>query len=104
MPDLRIGERGESVIDFMTEHLGGFFDLLKDILNFGLRSVYDLLTVLTPVAMVVVLVVLAVLATRRVLLSISLGLGAAADPVHGPVARDDADHGVGPGGDGRRRC
>ena len=75
MPDLRIGERGESVIDFMTEHLGGFFDLLKDILNFGLRSVYDLLTALTPVAMVVVLVVLAVLATRRVLLSISLGLG-----------------------------
>ncbi len=75
MPDLRIGERGESVIDFMTEHLGGFFDLLKDILNFGLRSVYDLLTLLTPVAMVVVLVVLAVLATRRVLLSISLGLG-----------------------------
>ena len=35
MPDLRIGERGESVIDFMTEHLGGFFDGLKDILNFG---------------------------------------------------------------------
>jgi glycine betaine/proline transport system permease protein len=75
VPDLRIGERGESVIDFMTEHLGGFFDLLKDILNLSLRSVYDLLTVLTPVAMVLVLVVLAVLATRRLLLSVGLGLG-----------------------------
>ena len=75
MPDLRIGERGESVIDFMTEHLGGFFDLLKQVLNFGLRTVYDALTALTPVAMVVVLVVVALLATRRLLLSVGLGLG-----------------------------
>ena len=75
MPDLRIGDRGESVIDYMTEHLGGFFDLLKEILNFGLRSVYDVLTVLTPVAMVVELCVIALVATRKVLLTTGLGLG-----------------------------
>ena len=65
MPDLRIGDRGESVIDYMTDHLGGFFDLLKEILNFGLRTVYDVLTALTPVAMVVVLCLIALLATRQ---------------------------------------
>jgi glycine betaine/proline transport system permease protein len=75
VPDLRIGARGESVIDYMTDHFGGFFDLVKEVLNFGLRTVYDALTVLTPVAMVVVLVVIALLATRRVLLSLGLGLG-----------------------------
>ena len=35
MPDLRIGQRGENVIDFMTEHFGGFFDVVKDVLNFA---------------------------------------------------------------------
>jgi glycine betaine/proline transport system permease protein len=75
VPDLRIGDRGESVITYMTEHLGGFFDLLKEILNFGLRTVYDALTVLTPVAMVVVLCAIALLATRKVVLTVGLGLG-----------------------------
>lgn len=75
MPDLEIGERGEDVIDFMTDHLGGFFDAVKEVLNFLLRTVYDGLTVLTPTAMVVVLAVLALLATRRLLLSAGLALG-----------------------------
>jgi glycine betaine/proline transport system permease protein len=75
MPDLRIGERGERVIDFMTDHFGGFFDIVKEVLNFLLRSVYDLLTVLTPVAMVVVLCLLALLATRRIGLTLLLGAG-----------------------------
>ena len=47
MPDLHIGERGEDVIDYMTDHFGGFFDAVKDVLNFLLRTVYDVLTVLT---------------------------------------------------------
>src|SRR4051794_32459574 len=75
MPDLGIGRRGEDVIDFMTEHFGGFFDAVKEVLNFCLRSVYDLLTTLTPVAMVVVLCLLALLATRRIALTVLLGLG-----------------------------
>jgi glycine betaine/proline transport system permease protein len=75
MPDLRIGERGERVIDFMTDHFGGFFDIVKEVLNFLLRSVYDVLTVLTPVAMVVVLCLLALLATRRIGLTLLLGAG-----------------------------
>jgi glycine betaine/proline transport system permease protein len=75
MLDLRIGQRGEDVIDFMTDHLGGLFDAVKSVLNFGLRSVYDVLTALTPVATLVVLVVLALLATRRIGLSLGLGAG-----------------------------
>ena len=46
MPDLRIGERGEDVIDYMTDHFSGFFDAVKEVLNFCLQRVYDLLTVL----------------------------------------------------------
>jgi glycine betaine/proline transport system permease protein len=75
MPDLRIGERGERVIDFMTEHFGGFFDVVKDVLNFALRAVYDVLTALTPLAMVAVLCLLALLATRRIGLTLLLGAG-----------------------------
>ena len=75
MFDLRIGERGETVIDFMTDHLGGFFDIVKEVLNFLLRSVYDVLTALTPVAMVVVLCIVALAATRRIGLTLLLGVG-----------------------------
>lgn len=75
MPDLHIGERGERVINFMTDHFGGFFDVVKELLNFLLRSVYDVLTALTPIAMVVVLCLLALLATRRIGLSLLLGAG-----------------------------
>ncbi|NYI99759.1 glycine betaine/proline transport system permease protein [Nocardioides thalensis] len=75
MPDLRIGERGEDVIDFLSDHLGGFFDAVKELLNLLLRTVYDLLTVLTPTAMIVVLGVLALLATRRLVLTLLLTAG-----------------------------
>lgn len=75
MFDLRIGERGETVIDFMTDHLGGFFDVVKEVLNLLLRSVYDVLTALTPVAMVVVLCIVALAATRRIGLTLLLGMG-----------------------------
>lgn len=75
MPDLRVGERGESVIDYMTDHFGGFFDAVKEVLNGALRTVYDLLTVLTPAAMIVVLCLIALVATRRILLTVLLGAG-----------------------------
>ncbi|WP_210650290.1 proline/glycine betaine ABC transporter permease [Nocardioides sp. SYSU D00065] len=75
MPDLRLGERGETAIDFMTDNFGGFFDAVKDVLNLLLRTVYDALTVLTPTAMVVVLGVVALVATRRLALSLVLTAG-----------------------------
>jgi glycine betaine/proline transport system permease protein len=75
MFDLRIGERGEAVIDFMTDHFGALFDVIKELLNFLLRSVYDALTTLTPIAMLVVLTVIALLATRRIGLALLLGVG-----------------------------
>ncbi len=75
MPDLRIGERGEDAIDYLTEHFGGFFDGVKEVLNFLLRTVYDVLTALTPTAMIVVLGVIALVATRRIVLSLLLTAG-----------------------------
>lgn len=75
MPDLHIGERGEDVIDHMTDHFGGFFDAIKDVLNFLLRTVYDLLTALTPTAMLIVFCVIALVATRRIGLTVTVGVG-----------------------------
>jgi glycine betaine/proline transport system permease protein len=75
MPDLQIGQHGEDVINFLTDHLGGFFDGVKGLLDLLLRTVYDLLTALTPTALVVVLGVLALLATRRLGLTAGLVLG-----------------------------
>lgn len=75
MPDLRIGERGEDVIDYMTDHFGGFFDVVRDVLNTCLRTAYDVLTALTPVAMIAVLGVIALLATRRLGLAVLLAAG-----------------------------
>ncbi|GAA1539531.1 ABC transporter permease [Nocardioides humi] len=75
MPDLRIGARGEDLIDFLTEHFAGFFDGVKDVLNFLLRTVYDVLTALTPAAMIVVLGLIALLATRRLVLTALLVAG-----------------------------
>jgi glycine betaine/proline transport system permease protein len=73
--DLHIGERGEDVIDYMTDHFAGFFDAVKDVLNFLLRTVYDLLTALTPTAMLIVFSVIALLLTRRIGLTIAVGIG-----------------------------
>lgn len=75
MPDLKIGQHGEDVINYMTDHFGGFFDAVQHVLNFLLRTVYDVLTVLTPTAMLVVLCVLALLATRRIGLTLGLAVG-----------------------------
>lgn len=73
--DLQIGQRGEDVIDYMTDHFGAFFDAVKDSLNYCLRTVYAALTVLTPTATLVVLCVIALLATRRIGLTLGLGFG-----------------------------
>lgn len=77
MPDLRIGERGETVINFLTDNFGGFFDAVRDLLNFLLRTVYDVLTILTPGAMIAVLAVIALFATRRLGLTLVLTAGLA---------------------------
>ena len=34
VPHLPIGQWGEEVIDYMTDHLGGLFDAVKEVLNF----------------------------------------------------------------------
>ncbi len=75
MFDLQIGERGEDIIDWLTANFAGFFDAVKSVLNLLLRSVYQLLTILSPIAMIVVLTVIALLTTRRIVLSIILGIG-----------------------------
>ncbi len=75
MFDLQIGERGEDVIRWLTVNFAAFFDAVKTVLNLLLRSVYQLLTILSPIAMIIVLTVIALLTTRRIVLSIVLGVG-----------------------------
>jgi len=75
MPDIGIGSRGESLITYLTDHFGGFFDAIRDILNVLLRTVYEVLVSLTPLALTVVLVLLALVATRRIALTLVLALG-----------------------------
>ena len=58
MPNFHIGRHGASVINFLTDHLGGFFDGVKELLNFLLRTVYDVLSALPPVGTVIVLAVI----------------------------------------------
>jgi glycine betaine/proline transport system permease protein len=75
MPDLKIGDRGEDVITWMRDHLGGFFDAVASVMTHLLRWTYDLVAGLQPVPMVVVFTVIALLATRRIGLSAVLAVG-----------------------------
>jgi len=75
MPDLEIGRRGETVIRYMTDHFGAFFDFVQRVMTQLLGSTYDVLSALQPTVMVAILTVLALLATRRVGLTVMLGVG-----------------------------
>jgi glycine betaine/proline transport system permease protein len=73
MPDFPVGAYGEHLINYMTGHLSWLFDATSTLLLYLLRGTYLVLASLQPMAMIGVLVVLAVLATRRVVLSLTLG-------------------------------
>jgi glycine betaine/proline transport system permease protein len=75
MPELKIGEHGEDVINYMRDHLGGFFDFVADVMTHLLRWTYDVVAGLQPTPMVVVFAVLALLATRRIGLTVVLAVG-----------------------------
>jgi glycine betaine/proline transport system permease protein len=75
MPDFEIGERGESVIRYMTDHFGGLFDFIQRVMTDLLGWTYDALSTLAPTPMVVILMALALVSTRRIGLTLMLGIG-----------------------------
>jgi glycine betaine/proline transport system permease protein len=75
MPDLKIGERGEDVINYMRDHYGGFFDFIQRVMTELLGRTYDVVSALEPTLMIVILMALALGATRRIGLTVVLGFG-----------------------------
>jgi glycine betaine/proline transport system permease protein len=75
MPDLKIGERGEDVINYMRDHFGGFFDFVQRIMTDLLGSTYDVLSALEPTVMIAVFMALALVVTRKIGLTLMLGVG-----------------------------
>jgi len=75
MPDLEIGEHGDTVIRYMTDHFGGLFDLVQRVMTGLLGWTYDVLSVLAPTPMIVILTGLALAATRRIGITVVLGVG-----------------------------
>jgi glycine betaine/proline transport system permease protein len=75
MPDLEIGERGEDVITYMRDHYGGFFDFIQRVMTELLGRTYDVVSALEPTLMIVILMALALGATRRIGLTVTLGVG-----------------------------
>jgi glycine betaine/proline transport system permease protein len=75
MPDLDIGGRGEAVITYMRDHFGGFFDFIQRVMTDLLRLTYDVLSALEPTVLIAIFTALALLATRRIGLTLTLGVG-----------------------------
>jgi glycine betaine/proline transport system permease protein len=75
MPDFRIGERGDAVINYLRDHFGGFFDFIQEVMTDLLGLTYQALSALAPLAMIAVFTVLALVATRRITLTLMLGIG-----------------------------
>ena len=75
MPDLEIGERGEDVINYMRDHYSGFFDFIQRVMTELLGRTYDVVSALEPTLMIVILMALALAATRRIGLTVTLGVG-----------------------------
>jgi glycine betaine/proline transport system permease protein len=75
MPDLRIGERGDAVINYLRDHLGGFFDFIQHVMTTLLAQTYQALSALAPIATIALLTVLALVTTHRIGLTLLLGLG-----------------------------
>lgn len=75
MPDLKIGEGGQNVIDYLRDHFGGFFDFIARVMTDLLRWTYDIVSTLQSEVMAVIFAVIALLATRKIGLTIALLLG-----------------------------
>jgi len=75
MPDMKIGERGEELINYMRDHFGGFFDLIQGAMTDLLRLTYEVLSALQPTVMIGIFVALALLVTRKLGLTAVLGIG-----------------------------
>lgn len=75
MPDLKIGERGEQLINYMRDHFGGFFDFIQRAMTDLLRFTYEVLSALQPNVMIGIFVALALLVTRKIGLTAVLGIG-----------------------------
>ncbi len=75
MPEIKIGQYGEDVIDWLTDHFGGFFDWLTTVLSHLLRWTYDIVAALQPVPMTIVFGVIALAVTRRIGLTVILVAG-----------------------------
>jgi glycine betaine/proline transport system permease protein len=75
MPDMKIGERGEELINYMRDHFGGFFDLIQRAMTDLLRLTYEVLSALQPTVMIGIFVALALLVTRKIGLTAVLGIG-----------------------------
>jgi glycine betaine/proline transport system permease protein len=75
MPDLEIGERGEDVINYLRDHYAGFFDFIQRVMTELLGRTYDVVSALEPTLMIVILMALALGATRRIGLTVTLGVG-----------------------------
>jgi glycine betaine/proline transport system permease protein len=73
MPDLPVGTYGEDLINYMTGHLSPLFEAISSLLLHLLRGTYVALASLQPLAMVAVLALVALIATRRPILSLTLG-------------------------------
>lgn len=75
MPDFRIGERGDAVINYLRDDFGGFFDFIQQVMTDLLGLTYQALSALAPLAMIALFTVLALVATRRIALTLMLGIG-----------------------------
>lgn len=75
MPDLDIGGRGEDVITYMRDHFGGFFDVIQRVMTELLGWTYDVVSALEPTLMIAIFMALALAATRRIGLTVMLGVG-----------------------------
>lgn len=75
MPDMKIGERGEELINYMRDHFGGFFDFIQGAMTDLLRLTYEVLSALQPTGMIGIFVALALLVTRKLGLTAVLGIG-----------------------------
>ncbi|GAB3284467.1 ABC transporter permease [Kineosporia babensis] len=75
MPEIKIGQYGEDVINWLTDNLEGFFDWLTTLLSHLLRFTYDIVAGLQPIPMTVVFAVIALVITRKVGLTVLLTVG-----------------------------
>jgi glycine betaine/proline transport system permease protein len=75
MPEITIGQYGEDVITWMTDHLAGLFDVIATVMTHLLRWTYEVVAGLQAIPMIVVLAVVALLVTRKLVLTAVLTVG-----------------------------